>query len=277
MRKADHIHLRCPGTIGLVGCCLQIFFPKKPKTAKYAGNWDPNSKQPFSYRLQKWILANTFLTRNMQVLVYGDWPKQSKNIKSFFTASYPKGKIESFVHKNFESPFRFMFVGSLAPGKRPLFAIQLIHELQMKGLNCFLNIYGEGSEREVLENYIEQHNLSERIQLHGNCSSEEVETAYRNSDFLILPSTSEGWPKVVAEAMFWGVVPVVTKISCVPWMLNDGSRGIFIEGILEKDTAHLYNYLQTKQSLVSMSNEAQVWSHQFTLDSFEEAVKKMIV
>src|SRR6185436_20096711 len=45
MYKADHIHLRCPGNVGLIGCFAQIFFPNKKKTAKYAGNWDPESKQ----------------------------------------------------------------------------------------------------------------------------------------------------------------------------------------------------------------------------------------
>jgi hypothetical protein len=44
MRQADHIHLRCPGNTGLLGCVLQIFSNKK-KTAKYAGNWD-QKKQP---------------------------------------------------------------------------------------------------------------------------------------------------------------------------------------------------------------------------------------
>ena len=32
IRKSDHIHLRCPGNIGLLGCIVQIFFPKKKKT-----------------------------------------------------------------------------------------------------------------------------------------------------------------------------------------------------------------------------------------------------
>ena len=59
-KRADHIHLRCPGNIGLLGCLVQIFFPNKIKTAKYAGNWDFKSKQPVSYKLQKWILSNTF-------------------------------------------------------------------------------------------------------------------------------------------------------------------------------------------------------------------------
>jgi len=86
MRKADHIHLRCPGNMGLLGCFVQILFPNKIKTAKYAGNWDPKSSQPFSYKLQKWILSNTFLTRNMQVLVYGQWEGSTKNIKPFLIA-----------------------------------------------------------------------------------------------------------------------------------------------------------------------------------------------
>ena len=38
MQKADHIHLTCPGNMGLLGCMIQIFFPFKKKTAKYAGN-----------------------------------------------------------------------------------------------------------------------------------------------------------------------------------------------------------------------------------------------
>ena len=33
-QRADYIHLRCPGNIGLLGCVVQICFPKKMKTAK---------------------------------------------------------------------------------------------------------------------------------------------------------------------------------------------------------------------------------------------------
>src|SRR5690606_29423918 len=48
MKLADHLHLRCPGNVGLIACFVQVFFPAKPKTAKYAGNWDPDAKQPCS-------------------------------------------------------------------------------------------------------------------------------------------------------------------------------------------------------------------------------------
>ena len=147
MQKVDHIHLRCPGNIGLLGSLIQILFPKKMKTAKYAGNWDSKSKQPFTYRLQKWILSNTFLTRNMQVLVYGDWEGSSENIKPFFTATYLESDKATVIQRDFKSQIRFVFVGALVSGKRPLFAIQLVEMLHKKGYNVALELYGEGFER----------------------------------------------------------------------------------------------------------------------------------
>lgn len=276
MRKADHIHLRCPGNIGLLGCFIQIVFPKKTKTAKYAGNWDPKAEQPWSYKLQKWLLSNTFLTKNMQVLVYGEWPMQTKNIKSFFTATYKASQIKESVLRTFQTPYRFVFVGSLSPGKRPLYAVQLVETIKNKGFDVFLDIYGDGVERAALEAYITENELSERISLHGNQTSETVEKAYTNSDFMILPSKSEGWPKVVAEAMFWGVIPIVTKISCVPWMLEEGERGVLIDVDLETDTAKLVSLIKNPQNLGSMSSKAKTWSQNYTLDSFEAEIEKLI-
>ena len=129
MQNSDHIHLRCPGNVSLIGCICQVFFPSKPKTAKYAGNWDPEAKQPWTYRFQKWILSNTFLTRNMQVLVYGEWPGQTKNIIPFFTASFSEEEKAEVPKKTFSEPFTFLFVGNLVEGKRPLEAVKLVEAI----------------------------------------------------------------------------------------------------------------------------------------------------
>ena len=276
MYKADHIHLRCPGNIGLIGCMLQVLFPSKTKTAKYAGNWDPKSKQPISYLFQKWLISNTFFTKKMQVLVYGDWSNQTKNIKPFFTASYTKKRIEENRIREYSSPLQFLFVGTLSPGKRPLYALQMVEQLLEKGIECRLSFFGEGIERAILEQYIVDHKLTNYIQLHGNQSAKEIEIAYKESDFLLLPSKSEGWPKVIAEAMFFGVIPLVTKISCVPWMLNFGKRGVLIDMDLEKDVELILKELKNKSQLQLMAEKAQIWSHQYTLDKFESEIKELL-
>ena len=276
MRKADHIHLRCPGNIGLLGCFMQIVFPKKRKTAKYAGNWDPRAKQPMSYKLQKWLLSNTFLTKNMQVLVYGEWPNQTKNIKSFFTATFSDSKKELAIKKSFGSTYKFIFVGTLSEGKRPLYAVKLLEGLKERGVDCTLDIYGEGLERVRLESYINNSSFARDVILHGNQTSETIETAYLHSDFLLLPSKSEGWPKVVAEAMFFGVIPIVPKISCVPWMLDFGGRGLLIDVDLKKDPQQIMNMLEDGSRLRIMSENAQLWSQNYTLDYLETEISKLI-
>jgi len=255
---------------------VQVLFPKRSKTAKYAGNWNPRAEQPTSYRIQKWLLSYTFWTKNMQALVYGEWPDQSKNIRPFFTATYPKSSISGVMQRGFSPPFRFLFVGSLSPGKRPLYCVQLVETLQKKGIVVTLDFFGDGTERTALEAYIQDKELNDRVILHGNQSSEILEEAYKISDFLLLPSKSEGWPKAVAEAMFWGCIPFVTKVSCVPWMLGEGKKGVLLEADLAKDIAHIEIAISDTNRLQEMSTEAQKWSHQYTLDYFEAEIKTLL-
>lgn len=276
MREADHIHLRCPGNMGLLGCMIQILFPFKKKIAKYAGNWDTKSKQPWTYRMQKWILSNTFLTKNIQVLVYGEWGNQSKNIKPFFTASYPATEKVLIQKNSLDSRIEFLFVGSLLLGKNPLYAVKLIEVLAKKGYNVVLNLYGEGPERENLENYIKDNQIRNYVILHGNQNQEIVKKAYQDSHFVILPSKSEGWPKAIVEGMFLGCVPIATKVSCVPFMLDYGNRGIILEMDLENDLIQISNSINNEADFLGKSKLAREWSQQYTLDFFESEIKKMI-
>ncbi|TRX34855.1 glycosyltransferase [Flavobacterium sp. ZT3R18] len=276
MKEADHIHLRCPGNIGLLGCVVQILFPRKNKTAKYAGNWDPKAKQPWSYRLQKWILSNTFLTRNMQVLVYGEWEGSTKNIKSFFTATYSEVDKVPIKQLDLKEKINFVFVGTLAKGKNPMYAIQLLEIVYKKGYNVSLDVYGEGTERKDLEHYVKINNLENIIYLRGNQNRETVMIGYQNSHFVLLPSKSEGWPKAIAEGMFWGCIPVATPVSCVPYMLDKGERGMLLQMNLEQDVQQLEKILNDAKVFEIKRKKASDWSRKYTLDIFEDEIKKML-
>jgi glycosyltransferase involved in cell wall biosynthesis len=279
MQQADHIHLRCPGNMGLLGSLVQILFPNKPKTAKYAGNWDPKSKQPLSYKIQKWILSNTFLTRNIQVLVYGEWKNQTINIKPFFTATYSETEKNEVKPReiNNQTTLKFLFVGALSKGKQPLYVVQIVEELFKNGYKVNLELFGEGMERNTIQNYIQNNNLESFIFLRGNQSTDFIKQKYQESHFLILPSKSEGWPKAVAEAMFWGCVPISTSVSCVPNMLDYGKRGIILKNNLEKDYLEVLNVIKNQEIYNQMSNSAQDWSQKYTLEYFEEEIKKLII
>lgn len=276
MKEADHIHLRCPGNMGLIGCLVQVLFPHKEKTAKYAGNWDPKSKQPWTYNLQKYILNNVFLTRNMKVLVYGDWKNKTKNIVPFFTATYLESEKTIVQKEPFSAGIEFVFVGSLVEGKNPLYAIQLVEQLVKKGFDAVLNVYGDGIQRNSLETYIKENQLENTVFLHGNQNQDTIKQAFQKSHFVLLPSKSEGWPKAIAEGMFWGCLPVATKVSCVPFMLADEERGLLLEMNAEQDVLKLGKILKDETDYALKSQKALVWSRKYTLEVFEKEIKKIL-
>lgn len=278
MKNADHIHLRCPGNMGLLGALVQIFFPEKVKSAKYAGNWDRMAPKPFSYRIQQKILSSTSLSKKMEVLVYGDWEGESKNIRPFFTASYSESEIVELPQKsNFlEGKLRLIFAGGLTEGKQPMISAELSKLLISNGLNVQLDFYGEGPERKKLEHFIEENSLQSNIILHGNVPSGELKKAFQESHFLIFISQSEGWPKVVAESMFWGCIPVTTRVSCVPQMLGQGERGELVNPEVEEIAGVIDSYYKNPSIFQVKSQKASEWSRQFTLEKFMLEIKSVL-
>ena len=276
MKSVDHIHLRCPGNIGLLGCFIQIFFPYKPKTVKYAGNWDPRSKQPLSYRFQKWLLSNTFFTKNCKVLVYGEWDNQTKNILPFFTASYSENEIVEIKSKNLKTKVRLLFVGNFSKGKQPLLSVKIAEKLLNKNFDIQLDMFGNGEEFITIKNYISCNQLSSNIILHGNQPKEVVKKAFQESHFLVFISKSEGWPKVVAEAMFWSCLPISTKVSCVPFMLDFGKRGSIVNETESEIVSVIESFIKNESLYLDKVSSAKKWSQKFTLELFEAEIKKLL-
>lgn len=277
--KIDHVHLRCPGNMGLLGSIAQVFFPFKKKTAKYAGNWDFKSKQPISYRLQQLILKSTFLSRNMKILVYGDWPSKTKNMIPFFTASYKNADIVSFQEKTIrtqDEPVNFIFVGSLVQGKNPDFCLDFCKKLFDESVSFKFNFFGEGPLLDELILKAKRLNFEDFVTFHRNVPSCELIQFFKKSHFLIFLSDSEGWPKVVAESMFWSCIPVTSSVSCIPQMVNYGERGLLVPKDVDVVFNQVLDLIQNPQKYYSISKSAYDWSIQFTLEKFESELHKLI-
>ena len=279
MRQADHVHVRCPGNIGLLGCIVQILFPGKRKTAKYAGNWDWNSVQPWSYRLQQILLRHTRLTQNMTALVYGHWPDQTRNLRSFFTASYRDADRIAIAPRmlSADQTIRLVFAGTLTPNKRPEIALETARLLINRGYSIQLDLFGAGVLQTELSNWIAQHDLQNHIHLHGNVPAERLATAYQQAHFLVFASRSEGWPKAVAEAMFWACLPLTTAVSCVPQMLGDGRRGDLLPPNPEAIADQIEYYLRQPAEYRQKAHEAQEWSRQYTLEKLESEIRTLLL
>ena len=69
---------------------------------------------------------------------------------------------------------------------------------------------------------------------------------------------------------------MATAVSCVPYMLDFGNRGILIEAKLNQDVIQIKKALKDVDTLKSMSEKAANWSQNFTLEVFETEISKLI-
>jgi glycosyltransferase involved in cell wall biosynthesis len=192
--------------------------------------------------------------------------------------------------RHWDGPLDFLFVGTLSPGKRPTYTLELFRQL-LKQLDCKegeifnghsntlrslkLKYFGDGPEREALEEMIIQHELQDCVTLMGNVNSEELIEAYQKSHFLILPSQSEGWPKAVAEAMFWCAIPLVTPISCIPWMIDHGQRGQLLSLDLAQDAKDIISIIEDPDLCNKKSQLGVNWARHYTTERFAHEIKQL--
>jgi len=274
---ANHIHFRSPGNVTLIGALVQILFPSKKKSVKYAGNWDPNSNQPKSYRIQQAIFRNTFLSKNIKVLVYGEWPNETTNIIPFMSATYRNDEKLPFKSRDFNDRLKFVFIGAMVVGKRPILTVKIIEALRQKGYNAELHMFGGGNMIDEVKQYVSDNDLSDAITVYGNRDKQTIKDTLLDAHFSILPSKSEGWPKAIAEGMFFGAIPISTRISCLPWILNQGERGILISEELNVATDFIADELKKGDAYLNqMANKAQDWAQQYTLDRLELEIENVV-
>jgi glycosyltransferase involved in cell wall biosynthesis len=277
MRQSDHLHFRCPSNVSAVAGVVQVFFPSKYKSTKYAGNFRPTSKQPIGYRFQKWLLSHRFLTRKMQVLVYGDWPNQTKSVVPFMSATYYDREKLPFKTKDYSKTLKFVFIGAMVIGKRPMLTVKIIESLIKKRFNAELHLFGDGNLIEEVRQYIKENHLDNAIFVYGNPDKETGKDCLIDAHFSILPSKSEGWPKAIAEGMFFGAIPISTKISCLPWILGEGKRGILIDSKLDVAVDEIKAELNKGEDYLNrMSKNALEWSQQYTVDRLNLEIEKVV-
>lgn len=88
-----------------------------------------------------------------------------------------------------------------------------------------LVIAGDGERRESLSALARDLGLEASVRFAGRCSRTEVARLRRRATALVVPSTYEGMPLVVLEAMGDGIPVIASAVSGIPEVVVDGETG----------------------------------------------------
>lgn len=279
MQQADAIHIRCPANISLVALIARHLWAKnKPCWVKYAGSWSAKTRQPFSYRLQHAELLRSVPAR--VVSVNGRLPSDPRHILSFYNPSFSEEEYllsrELAQEKSLTLPLQLLFVGRLEQAKGFGRVIEITRELASRKVEFTLDAVGDGPERAEFEARVQQLGLSAYINFYGWKKRLEINDFYQKAHIILLPSTSsEGWPKVLSEAMAFGVVPIASDAGSISEILQTAQIGVSLPpNNLPAFTAAIEKYnrdpLLWKQECVRATAFAERFSYEHYLERIRQ-------
>jgi glycosyltransferase involved in cell wall biosynthesis len=140
----------------------------------------------------------------------------------FFRPSEPRTK--SVQERN--GPTRLLFVGRLHRQKNIAGLIEQLSRLDSDSPGCWhLTIAGDGPERPELEQFARQRGIERHISWRGWLEKPRLLELYQEAAVLVNPSSYEGMPNVVLEAMACALPVVASDIPGNDTLVIHGTTG----------------------------------------------------
>lgn len=124
------------------------------------------------------------------------------------------------------SPRRILYAGRLRTRKAVAVLVEAIARLPPG--EAKLVLAGAGEQRPALEAQIERLGIGAAVEWLGSQSPAAMERHYHEADLFCLPSTYEGLPLAILEAMGHGLPVVATAVSGNPDAVADGESGLLV-------------------------------------------------
>nr|MBA3968221.1 glycosyltransferase family 4 protein [Nitrospirales bacterium] len=184
--------------------------------------------------------------------------------------------VKAAGQKQLTSPVKILFVGRLVPAKGVDVLLRAASALLKQKIPFRLSIVGDGHDRPRLESIVQQLDLVGKVHFVGPLPYEEVMSWYETAHVLVLPTRSEGFPKVLVEAMCYGVVCVATDTGLIPWMLKD--RGFVVPyGDVEALAAQLRYIMEDPTMIQGLSKEASAWAQNYSIEGVRKALSRLFL
>ena len=272
--KAEVIHTRLPSHPAFMAVLISYMFPKKIWWNKFAGSWEPTTL-PFFYKVQRNLLLKA---KHTNVTINGFWSDQPNHCLSFENPCLTQEDIirgrEVAEQKTFEGSYVFSFVGRLEDAKgvsRIIEALRAIPADKIKGVH----FVGNGNK---MEHYKSKTSfLGDKVVFHGFLDKKGVHTILAKSHFFLLPSDSEGFPKVIAEAACYGTIPVVSDVGSISHYLNNENAFVWEVKNTVSYTEVLQNVVNTSPlTLKHLSANNLILAELFTFDNYKQKLQRLV-
>ncbi len=164
---------------------------------------------------------------------------------------------------------KLLFVGRLDKEKALDIMLHALKILVTHFPEVELDLVGEGTEESELRQLATELGIEERVHFLGYVGfGQELYDLYRQADVFVISSLSEGFPKVIVEAMVMGTPVVATEVGGIPNVIHHGENGWLVApGSPECLAAGVQQVLEDPQLYASLRRQAAEESEYYTCEN----------
>jgi len=259
------IHIHFPNPLGELAALLISSTKKKKVVVTYHNDVIPqNNFQSFLLYFYEHVITLPLLKRANAIIVHSPhYVNESSLLKKFKSKVriVPSGvDIKRFrpnlnvqnIKKGYGEDYKLiMFAGRLVQYKGIKYLIKAMPYILKKVPKSKLLIVGKGPLKSNLILQVQRLGLQDNITFIGNLNDQEYPLYMGACDVLVLPSVSrqEGFGLTLLEAMACSKPVVGSKISAIPYIIDDGMSGLLAEPANPIDIAEKICKIITNESL----------------------------
>ncbi len=177
------------------------------------------------------------------------------------------------------TPKTVLFLGRLVESKnldRLLEAWRILLDRSAQPESFRLQIVGDGNLRPHLEQLAARLRLGEYVEFVGPVPRSEVVDYLQHAWALVLPSTSEGFGKVIAEAMAAGRPVVASRVGPIPELVDENTTGYLFDPYDVQDiAAKLKLLLSDEAQAMAMGRAAQDRAKAWTEAVYQRRMREL--
>ena len=276
IRKADAIHAPIPGDVGTIGMLFAMLL-RKPLFVRHCGNW--MVQKTVAEHFWKWSMERFAGGRNVMFATGGDSVSPSEtnpNIKWIFSTSLRQHDLNDSVVRELpgDGAVRLISACRLEEKKGVDVVIESMPLILEKFPKAVLDVVGDGFLLAKLKEQVRSLKLEDKVTFHGKVTPSKVVDLMKGSHVFCFPtSASEGFPKVVLEAMASGLPIITTKVSVLPRLVGSGGCGKLLNAPTSGNLADAVKTLCSDQSAYRrMSLNAITTASQYSLENWRDFI-----
>jgi glycosyltransferase involved in cell wall biosynthesis len=220
--------------------------------------------------------------RNVMLATGGssDPPSQrNPNVRWIFSTSLTEQDLKTCNLRCDQPPRsapRLIIIGRQEHGKGTQLVIESLPIISEDFPGATLDVVGDGEALAEYKNLAASIGVADRVTFHGKVDHKQVISLLQQADLFCFPTWSEGFPKVVLEALACGLPVVTTRVSVLPQLIGTGC-GVLVEeaspAIISKSVVAC---LSNAERYHAMSVKAVETAGHYSLEHWRDTIGQLL-